>query len=59
VRWKSYGKHRHTITADKDEWSSMDLEPGLEVTVTFTKPGTYHYHCAIHPMEMRGTIIVK
>jgi len=38
---------------------SLDLPLGSEITVTFTKPGTYHYHCAIHPKDMRGTIIVK
>ena len=59
VRWKSNGTHQHTVTADKDEWLSLDLKPGLDVTVTFNKPGTYQYHCNVHPKEMRGTIVVK
>jgi plastocyanin len=59
VRWKSHGAHMHTVTADNDEWRSLDLGAGKEVTVTLNKPGTYHYHCNVHPKEMRGTIIVK
>jgi plastocyanin len=59
VRWKNHGKHEHTITADNGEWLSLDLPRGSEITVTFTNPGTYYYHCSIHPNEMRGTIIVK
>ena len=59
VRWKSYGKHQHIVTADNDEWLSLDLPAGSEITVTFSKPGAYHYHCNVHPKEMRGTIVVK
>ena len=29
-----------------------------EVSVTFDKPGTYHYFCSIHP-HMTGTVVVK
>lgn len=32
--------------------------PAPAGTITFTKPGTYHFICLIHPF-MRGTIIVK
>jgi plastocyanin len=27
-------------------------------TVTFTKPGTYHYFCLIHGPDMSGTVVV-
>lgn len=34
--------------------------PGKNSSVTFTisKPGTYHFHCDVHPTEMMGTITV-
>lgn len=38
---------------------SSFLPPGLTFTVTFTKPGIYHYICALHDVQgMRGRVIV-
>jgi plastocyanin len=59
VRWTNYGNHRHTITADDGSWGQKELIPHGSYSHTFTEPGTYSYHCAIHPEGMRGTIIVK
>jgi plastocyanin len=59
VRWTSYGSHRHTVAADDGSWGQKELEPHAIYSHTFTEPGTYSYHCAIHPESMRGTIIVK
>lgn len=42
-------------------YNSGLMEPGQTYTLTFTKPGVYHYVCAIHdeaPMSMTGTVIV-
>lgn len=40
----------------------LDRDPGTpspaSARIKFTRPGTYHYICVIHP-TMRGTIIVK
>ena len=36
---------------------SPPLGSGATYTVKFTAPGTYNYHCAIHP-NMVGTIVV-
>jgi plastocyanin len=40
----------------------LDRDPGTSLppssTITFTKPGVYHYVCVIHPF-MRGTVIVS
>jgi plastocyanin len=35
------------------------LQQGESFSQTFNTPGTYSYYCAIHPIEMRGTIIVQ
>jgi plastocyanin len=59
VRWTNHGHHRHTVTADDGRWDSKEV-PGQGVfTYTFTQPGTFPYHCAVHPQEMRGTVVVK
>ncbi len=40
--------------------SSGIVPPGGKFTVTFTKPGTYHYFCALHDfMGMTGKVIVR
>src|ERR1700722_10914286 len=59
VRWKNVGRHIHTVTSDAGIWDSRELDPGRPVSVFFAKPGTYTYHCTLHPEKMRGTIIVE
>jgi plastocyanin len=59
VRWKNQGRHDHTVTSDKGDWGSNGLGPGKAFSHAFTRPGTYTYHCEIHPDQMRGTVIVK
>jgi plastocyanin len=59
VRWTNRGQHRHTVTSDDGQWGSRELNPQGVYSQTFAKPGTYPYHCGVHPQEMRGTVIVK
>jgi plastocyanin len=59
VRWTNSGPHRHTVTSDAGLWSSYQLAPGEDYGHNFTESGTYPYHCALHPQEMRGVVIVK
>jgi plastocyanin len=33
------------------------MPPGATFTTTFTTPGTFAYHCSIHPF-IHGTVIV-
>ncbi len=51
----------HTWTADSGDtttWTSPDLSPGSSFSFTFSKAGTYSYHCKIHP-SMTGTVVVS
>ncbi|HET6777936.1 MAG TPA: cupredoxin domain-containing protein [Gemmatimonadales bacterium] len=47
----------HTITSDDLSFLSGNLTPGRTFEHTFGTPGTYTYHCSIHP-AMRGTVTV-
>ena len=49
----------HLITGANGEWGSKDveIEPGQQVSYTFTKPGIYPYACALH-RGMSGAIVV-
>jgi plastocyanin len=56
VSWTNADSVPHTVTGDGV--NSGTIAPGKIFTMTFTTPGTYAYHCTIHP-QMTGTIIVK
>jgi plastocyanin len=61
VTWTNNDNTSHTVVDDLSNVggpSSGDIAPGSSYSFTFTKAGSYQYHCRIHP-SMRGTIVVK
>ena len=60
VTWLNQDEATHQIASDPvtpAAFSSDPLADGASYRFTFIKPGTYTYHCSIHP-SMKGTIIV-
>lgn len=60
VTWTNQDSVRHTITADEPSGDAPDsqlLAKGETYSFTFTKAGTYGYHCQPHPY-MKATVIV-
>lgn len=57
VTWTNQGTAPHTVTADDGSFDSGTLQPGGTFSMTFDTPGTFIYHCEIHP-NMMGTIVV-
>jgi plastocyanin len=47
----------HTFTSDDGKTFNMPVNSHATVTVTVSAPGTYTYHCRIHP-SMKGTLTV-
>ena len=47
----------HQVVADDGAFESPKVAPGARWSFTFDKPGTYTYHCGVHP-NMTGEIIV-
>jgi len=48
----------HTVTSDDGHsFDSGYIDPGSSFAWTFNKPGTFAYHCNVHP-SMHGTITV-
>ena len=47
----------HSIAAADGSFHSRALDTEDAFTMTFAKPGTYDYYCALHP-HMKGRIIV-
>ena len=47
----------HTATSDEKSFDSSGLDGGGAWQHVFTKAGTYHYFCELHPY-MKATIVV-
>jgi plastocyanin len=58
VEWTNGGQVVHTVTAEDRSFDSGNIEPGARRSITFSRPGTYSYHCTPHPF-MRGVIVVR
>jgi len=61
VTWTNQDGVTHAIASDSGypvAFTSDPVASGASYTFTFIQPGTYNYHCSIHP-SMKGTIIVQ
>ena len=56
--WTNHDDQIHTVTTDDGRLRSTALNHDEQFSYTFTVPGTYAYHCALHP-HMTARIIVK
>ncbi len=63
VVWTNKDSMAHTVTADDNSFDSGNLNPGDTFKFTFTKAGTFPYHCKYHGgpngVGMSGVITVK
>lgn len=57
LRWIFEDREPHTVTADNKSFDSGQ-RVNDEYRLRFDQPGSYSYHCAIHP-EMKGRVIVQ
>jgi plastocyanin len=58
VTWTNQDSTAHTVTSDTGAFDSGQLAPGATFSQTFMTPGTFAYHCQIHPF-MTATIVVS
>ena len=57
VTWTNTDSVAHTSTSNASGWDSGIIGPGRQFSFTYQTPGTFPYHCAIHP-GMVGTVVV-
>ena len=57
VIWLNQDSATHTATADDGSFDTGQIDEGKLKSETFKQPGTFTYHCEIHP-QMHGTIEV-
>jgi plastocyanin len=57
VTWVNHDEVPHTIVDTDKAFHSAALDTDETYSYTFTKPGTYHYFCTLHP-KMVATVVV-
>jgi len=58
IKWTNQDGPTHTVTSDMAGiFDSGSLAPGKSFSFTFNTPGTFAYHCSIHP-TMMGSVVV-
>jgi len=64
--WNKMNFDTHTVTlikgpkgVNKKKFSSFQASAGVHFKLTFTKAGTYHFQCQLHPLTMNMTVTVK
>jgi plastocyanin len=57
ITFTNAGAKSHTATLDQGDCGTETLAPGAAGGLTFSKAGSYPFHCAIHS-SMTGTITV-
>jgi plastocyanin len=57
VTWVDHDSVDHTITSDDGKFNSGTIMSGGQFKFVFSQPGTYSYHCNIHP-SMTGVVTV-
>lgn len=58
IGWTNGDSAPHTATLDDDSCGTDNLNQGATGVLVFSAAGSYPYHCAIHPSQMKGTITV-
>jgi plastocyanin len=59
ITFTNFDSTAHTATSDDGtSFDSGTLDQGHSKTITFTKAGTFTYHCAFHAF-MTGTVVVS
>ena len=57
VTWTNKQNVEHNVTADNNQYFSETLGLNQTYSHTYSTPGTYTYHCSIHPF-MKATVVV-
>jgi len=58
IVWTNGGQVIHTVTAEDGSFDSGPIERGERRSITFSRAGTFSFHCTPHPF-MRGVIVVR
>ena len=57
IQWANQDSAPHSATLDNGACDTKPISPGSNATLVFTAPGTYSYHCSVHPTQMKDYTI--
>jgi plastocyanin len=55
ITWTNGDSAPHTVSLDDGSCTTPHINGGSTSSLTFSAPGTYPFHCNVHP-NMKGTI---
>jgi plastocyanin len=58
IAWKNDDTAPHSATMDSAGCDTDSINPGSAAMLVFTAPGTYTYHCKVHPTQMKDYSVV-
>ena len=58
IGWTNNDSISHTATLDDGSCTTDTIAAGTTLALVFSAPGTYPYHCSIHPTQMMGKITI-
>jgi plastocyanin len=58
IGWTNSDGVSHTATLDDGSCTTDTIATGTTQALVFSAPGTYPYHCSIHPTLMMGKITI-
>ena len=57
IAWTNSDTAPHSATLDNGACDTKTIDVGSTAMLVFTAPGTYTYHCSIHPTQMKDYTI--
>jgi plastocyanin len=58
VTWTNQDSVPHSATLDNGACDTDSINNGSSASLVFNAPGTYTYHCKVHPTQMKDYTIV-
>jgi plastocyanin len=58
ITWTNSDSTAHTATADARSFDTQTIAPAKSKTVSFTRAGSFAYHCDFHPF-MKAMVVVR
>jgi plastocyanin len=58
IAWANQDSTAHSATLDNGACDTMPINPGSSGMLVFNTPGTFTYHCSVHPTQMKDYSIV-